>query len=419
MITLWYFLFQRLLWDHTLSKALSDAVSGGADALSPPGKPLSAALRSQATTAISDARQRLPLALIRQTLSYTASQIRSWAQNLQWMGWNVILLDGSTLRLRPFGDIPAHFPAHGGGGHKKSYWCLMRVVVSFCLTTGVVLASTFGATHVSEQVLAAQLMLQAMPGSLFVGDRNFGIFSVVFAACAAQGKILVRLTGPRAARLAKEAGQQLRVGLDMALLWKPSRWDQCSPGQSFHPVEGRLIVVRVHRPGFRSLVLYLFTTLTDAHLYLASELVQLYGARWLVELNLRFVKSQMDLGALDCKSAAMAQKEWLAGLVAYNLIRSVMVAAAARARLPITALSFSRTRQLFQDWLVRRTGNPRDDLASWERLLANVVKCRHPRRRKPRPCEPRALRRFNPTFPNLLGDRSLARKKLKISNAKN
>ncbi len=229
----------------------------------------------------------------------------------------------------------------------------------------------------------------------------------------------MRLTGPRAARLAKEAGQQLRVGLDMALLWKPSRWDQCSPGQSFHPVEGRLIVVRVHRPGFRSLVLYLFTTLTDAHLYLASELVQLYGARWLVELNLRFVKSQMDLGALDCKSAAMAQKEWLAGLVAYNLIRSVMVAAAARARLPITALSFSRTRQLFQDWLVRRTGNPRDDLASWERLLANVVKCRHPRRRKPRPCEPRALRRFNPTVPNLLGDRSLARKKLKISNAKN
>src|ERR1700689_2544213 len=280
LITLWYFLFQRLFCDHTLSKALSPACSGGADALSPPGKRLSVQLRSMATTALSDARQRLPLALIQQALHHTAGQIRSWAQNLQWMGWNVVLLDGSTLRLRPFGDIAAHFPPHGGGNHKESYWCLMRVVVGFCLTTGLVLATTFGSTHLSEQVLAAQLMLQALPQSLFVGDRNFGVFSVVSAAVAAQGQILVRLTEARAARLAQMAGQRLRVGLDVGLLWNASKYDQCTPGQSCKAVYGRLIVVRVNRPGFRSMVLYLFTTLSDAQLYPAAELVQLYGARW-------------------------------------------------------------------------------------------------------------------------------------------
>ncbi len=371
-----------------------------------------------ATTALSDARKPLPLAVIRQTLDHTANQIRSWAQNLQWMGWNGILLDGWTLRLRPLGDIPEHFPPHGGGNHKASYWCLMRVVVGFCLTTGLVMATTFGSTHLSEQALAIQLMLQALPKSLFVGDRNFGVFSVISAAFAAQGQILVRLTKSRAAKLAREAGQQLRVGLDIGLVWKPSRWDQC-PEQSCQGVGGRLIVVRVNRPGFRSLVLHLFTTLSDAQLYPAAQLVQLYGAGWQIELNLRFVKSQMGLGALECKSAEMAQKEWLAGLVAYNLVRSVMVAAAALARLPITALSFTRARQLLQDWLVRQAWNPQADLLSWQRLLSNVARCRHPRRRKPRPSEPRALRSLTLTFPKLQGDRAPARKQLKIANAKN
>jgi hypothetical protein len=61
----------------------------------------------------------------------------------------------------------------------------------------------------------------------------------------------------------------------------------------------------------------------------------------------------LELGALECKSAAMAQKEWLAGLMAYNVICAVMVAAAAPAQVPVTLLSFSRARQLLFQWLLR------------------------------------------------------------------
>ena len=74
LITLWYLVFQRLCDNHHLSRAVEDALSGGADRLSPRGKPLSRQLRSEATTSFSDARQRLPLEVCRRTLWHTAAQ---------------------------------------------------------------------------------------------------------------------------------------------------------------------------------------------------------------------------------------------------------------------------------------------------------------------------------------------------------
>ncbi len=418
LITLWYLVFQHLNSDHTLGAALADAFAGGADALSPRGKRLSCQLHSQATTSLSDARQRLPLGVLQQALRHTAQQMRSWTHNPGWLGWNVCLLDGSTLRLRPHKDIAQQFPPHGGGHHKQSYWCLMRVVAGFCLATGAALGSAQGATSLSEQALAAQFMLQTLPDTLFVGDRNFGVFSVVQAVRHSRGACLFRLTKVRARKLARAAGLRLAEGLDVPVTWAATAHDQCQAGYSREPVAGRLLVVRVRRPGHRSQLLYLFTTLTDLQAYSLEALVRLYAARWHIELNLRYVKQQLELGALECKSAAMAQKEWLAGLMAYNVIRAVMVAAAAPAQVPVTLLSFSRARQLLFQWLLRWSWQANARTQLWETLLNQVAQCRHPKRRKPRPSEPRAIRYFKQAFPRLRGDRAAARKKLTKSNGK-
>src|SRR3954447_6681135 len=61
LITLWYLVFQRIEPDHTLEAVLTDAHQGGADALNQGGKPLSQRIRSWATSAYSNARQRLPV----------------------------------------------------------------------------------------------------------------------------------------------------------------------------------------------------------------------------------------------------------------------------------------------------------------------------------------------------------------------
>ena len=63
VVTLWYMIFQRLNLDHPMGNVLVDAQRGGGDRLlSRQGRPpLSQRIKSLATTAFSNVRQRLPL----------------------------------------------------------------------------------------------------------------------------------------------------------------------------------------------------------------------------------------------------------------------------------------------------------------------------------------------------------------------
>ena len=420
LITLWYLVFQRLSPNHTLSAVQEDALAGGADRLSPRGKKaLSLQLRSEATASFSNARQRLPLEVCRRVLRHSAAHTHRCLEMPRKFGFKLALLDGSTCRLRPLGDIPKQFPPHRTGNAKNPpYWCLARVVGVVCWATGVVLDSAMGSVKTSEQALSAQVLgAQSWKGWLVAGDRNFGVYFVARALVAAQGQALLRLTEARAGKLARSAGLKLKPGLDATLHWAPTAHDKCPAGVERTAVAGRLLAVRLCPRGFRAFTLYLFTTLVDAQKCPAAALAQVYGLRWQIELCFRYIKAQMDLGFLECRSADMARKEWLAGLIAYNLIRWTMGAAAARARVPVTWLSFSRARELLLGWCLRHASERRA-VQSWKRLLDRVAKARLPRRRKTRPPEPRATRPFQKDVAKLHGTRALARKLLAKLNAK-
>lgn len=420
VLTLWYLIWQRLHDDHTLQAVITDARHGGADALrAHDKKPLSQRIRSTATTAYSKARRRLPLKWVKSCFS-------SLAQRLAHLGTATShplplpmeLLDGSTVRLRPHRDIPQKFPPHRTR-RKKSYWCVARVVVSFCAQTGVALTAQMASIHQSEQALAVRQLLARFRRALHVGDRNFGVWRVVRAVAQSGGEVLVRLTRARANKLA--AGRRLQSGLDLAVSWMPSAHDQVDRGLKKKPVLGRLVVQRVHRPGFRPQTLYLFTTLTDTATYPPQRLVELYSVRWQVELNFRTVKATMALEQLEVKSADLAQKEFYAGLMAYNLVRGLMALAAHTARCAPAQLSFATARtQLLATLSVVWLGWIPEDRRreQWEWLLAEVSRARLPRRKKARPSEPRKQWHEPQVFPPMRGTRAQERRQLKKQQMK-
>ncbi len=410
IVTLWYFIFQRLQPDATLQAALADAWAGGADRLR---RGLSQKLRSFATTALSDARQRLPLAFLQQVLGLQAERLARLDPNAHWRGLPLKLVDGSTVRLRPHGDIPGHFPPHRNQSRRPAYWCLVRVVVCFCAHTGAALGYALSGLSGSEQGLAAGLIVSHPGRFLYVGDRNFGVFRIAQAARAAGAEVLLRLTRKRACRL---WGRSPHLGVH-DLSWSPTRQDQQQPGCASAPVRGRLLVVRVHRPGFRPQTLYLFTSLAAA--YPAQELVAIYGLRWHIELNLRYLKTQLRLVQLECKSAAMAEKEWVAGLLAYNLVRAAMLSAALPAGLSPLKFSFSAARRHVQRWLEELRQGPARRAQAWTTLLLWISKCRLPNRSHIRPPEPRAQRHLRQPFPPLHGSRAKARRQIKKYQPKN
>ena len=411
LVTLWYLLFQWLNHDHGLQAVLTDARAGGADRLNPK---LSRRMVSTSTGPFSDARARLPVDFLAQALRLQGTQIIQQSPISLWKGFVVALLDGTTVRLRPHGDIPKEFPPSGNQHQKKTYWCLIRAVASFCCFTGAALDCALGSLHLSEQALASEILLRAVGQVLFVGDRNFGIFRIVQTARHAHKEVLLRLTDRRAAKL---LGRALCSG-DSSLTWKPTRHDQLQPACSKDPIEGRLIVQLLERPGFRAQWLCLFTTLTDPVQYPPQDLVQLYGQRWHIELNLRYVKAQMGAAQLEVHCAAMARKQWLACLLAYNLIRAAMLCAALRQGTSPLCLSFSACRRRLESWLRDFGRTIIDVLASWKRMLAEMASCRLPKRKRPRPNEPRAKRYVRESFPPLVGSRARAREKIKNHKTK-
>jgi IS4 transposase len=411
LVTLWYLIFQRLNPDHTLQAALIDARAGGADRIN---KKLSRALRSDSTCSYSDARQRLPWQFLLQVLSLQASKITSLSPTTLWHGLVLALLDGSTVRLRPHPTMAQQFPPQRNQYRDRAYWCLMRVVVGFCALSGAALDCALGCLHISEQVMACQIILRTTAKCLFIGDRNFGVFRVVQVARQAGQQVLLRLTHRRARRLRERA---LRTG-EYALNWQATAKDQLQEGCSTEPVAGRLLIVRLQRKGFRSQLLCLFTTLPNNADYSLQELVRLYGLRWHIELNLRYLKAQMDLVQLEAKSPEMARKEWLAGLLAYNLIRAAQLCAALQAGISPLTLSFSSVRRCLEDWLGHFGHTKRQVVQRWTHALQHMARCQLPRRRKARPNEPRAQRHLRLPYKALYGSRAKARRNLKKYNSK-
>lgn len=415
LITLWYLIWQWLQPKHTLEKVVMDARRGGADRLCRPTKRLSRGITSKATTAYSDARQRLPLDWVRQCFGQLAAALLLLGHGPSSPELSVELLDGSTKRLRPHGDMGQHFPAHRTR-RKKAYWCIARVLVSFCATTGLATAAQIASLHVSEQALAVQLMLEAAKRVLYIGDRNFGVWRVVRAAVQGGGHALVRLTRVRARHLFGR--KRLPVFSDQAVVWSPSTHDQVDPGLDPQPVAGRLILIQAHRPGYRAQTLYLFTTLTGVQAYPPQRVLELYGWRWQVELNFRTVKSTMEMDQSEAKSADMVAKEFYAGLMAYNLVRALMAVGAEQVGCPPLELSFAKVQgllasaltELFLAWM---SDSRRQARFLW--LLAEVSAAKLPQRRKPRPNEPRAQYYEPQVFPKIKGSRQEARNALKKS----
>jgi hypothetical protein len=90
----------------------------------------------------------------------------------------------------------------------------------------------------------------------------------------------------------------------------------------------REIRYQVVEPGRRTETIDIITTLTDAELYTTQDIAELYGFRWNSELDIRSIKSNLNLAHLRCKTPEMIHGELWTTILGYNLIRTTSAAAA-------------------------------------------------------------------------------------------
>ena len=122
--------------------------------------------------------------------------------------------------------------------------------------------------------------------------------------------------------------------------------------------------MRVQQPGFRSRSMIVVTTLLDAEEVTASDLAELYRARWNAELDLRSLKQTMQMDILRCKTPELVRKEIWTHILAYNLIRTIIAQAANKHGIEPRTISFKgavQTLEAFQP-LIATQGD-----CSWSR----------------------------------------------------
>ena len=349
-VVIWLMIFQRLDTRGTLSAAVRQLLTGGIRAFlrGPAGKPVE--LLSANTSAFSQARSKLPVAVVEKVSDMIFESLQGDLRSLPGVELPVFLLDGTSILLQNSPELLAKWPParnqHGG-----SHWSVIRVVVAHDVISGLAVRPRWGAMDgpdaVSEQGLTKEIMGRLPAGCVVLGDRNFGVFSMAWHARKHKHPCLFRLTDLRAQKL---NGRTLPpAGTDREILWVPSREDRRAnpeiPGDA--SVRGRLLAFSTCDTRGQWQQLYFFTTLTLP----PEQILHLYGYRWNIETDLRSLKREVRLHMLEARSNDMVEKELLLAVAAYNLTRAAMNEAGAALGIDPRRFSFSQAQDTLHAFL--------------------------------------------------------------------
>ena len=405
LVVMWLMAYQRLHGNASMERAVVNVVHGLPAEFWP--RPCKRRRENQVSGndgSYSTARQELPVRVVERAAGQVFEGLLAQTGGAASVfGRRAFFVDGTSLRAPHRPAMKQAFPPTSNQ-HGESHFPVVKMLVAHDIETGLAMPPVWGAMSgeqaVSEQALFEKLLRERVPaGAVLVGDINFGVFSVAYAADQHQNPVVLRMQERRARAL---LGGPLEDGIDREMEWRPSHDDRKShpelPADSC--VRGRVLVALV-RPdnGAEAFLLALFTTLpaTEAS---REDLLQLYGKRWNIELDLRTLKGTLKLEQLTCTSPEMIAKEIHAAMITYNLVRAVMYAAAAQSGLAPRGYSFARVRHVVEHFLpfIAAAQTPEEAQALTDKMMECVGQ-KKLRNRKGRRSYPRAAWGRPRTFP--------------------
>lgn len=407
LVVLWLLIVQRLHGGAPLQAAVLELLRGLPESFWPRpckrirdwrerGKPL-----SSHAGAYHQARQKLPLSVIEASCDRIFKELMArLSPGPDGEARQAFLLDGSSMRLAHSPALTERFPLHRNQ-NGETHWPVVRVLVAHDLYSGLAMRPEWGPMDgpdaVSEQGLLERALHRLPDGATVVGDANFGVFSVAYAAAQSSHSMLLRLTQARAQRL---LGKALTEEVDRQIVWKPSRDDRRS-----HPelpedasVPGRLIVCQVQPSnGAKSFLLSLFTTLEGT----VEQILNLYGQRWHIETDVRTLKRDLSLQQLTCATPEMAAKEIEMGIATYNLVRAMLCLAAQQSGNSPRDYGFTKARRIVQIFApqIATAGDREQADRIFQQMMHYLQQAKLPTRHRKRPSYPRGVWSRGERFP--------------------
>ncbi len=261
-----------------------------------------------------------------------------------WRHRRVKIVDGTGLSMP---DTMANQKIYPQSRRQKPGcgFPVMKLVATFSLGTGAILGFVKGTLHDAERILFKDLWDLFEPEDVVLADSAFCSYADFYFLSQRRVDCVMANHQRRTKGLefVKSLGKE-----DRLLYWikmKPcptwlekSQWEKVPEKLLIREVSFRVTI-----RGFRTKRITLATTLFDQRQYPKKDLAQLFRRRWMAELYLRDIKSTMGMDILRCKTPDMVHKELIMYIIAYNLIRSLILQSSIILQVQMDRLSFKGT----------------------------------------------------------------------------
>jgi hypothetical protein len=336
--TIWGFLSQVLSEDHscrdTVSRIIAHRAAAGLKVCSPN------------TASYCNARTRLPNTVLGCLARRTAQQLQASLPGAwKWNGRSVLIADGSHVSMPDTPENRASYPQPVVQQPEIGF-PLARVTVLLSLATGAchdLAIAPYAGKGTGETTLLRQMYGALSPGDVVLADA---LFDNYFLACELRGRGIELVARVQAERVGSRTVESRPDG--DVILWQRPNKPRGMTGEEYrrYPKDllMRQVTVDAHDKNNRAERFKVVTTILDASID-GGQIGDLYERRWQGEVDIRSIKSVMQMDILRCKTPEMVRKEIWAHLLAYNLLRTAMAVAAVEVGIEPRHVSFKGAKQ--------------------------------------------------------------------------
>jgi len=319
--TIWGFLSQVLSEDHSCRDAVSRTIvqraANGITVCSPN------------TASFCNARSRIPTSVLSTLATRTAEELQmSVADQWKWNGRSVFIVDGSTVSMPDTVENQAVYPQPPNQKPGLGF-PLARITVLLSLATGAchdLSIAAYSGKGTGETNLFRKMYDTLKPGDVVLADALFDDYFLAWELCKRNIDIVARAQYERVA----SRTAQSRPDGDI-IVWERPNKPHGMTGEQYRRYPKNLIMRQVtvdaRDKNNRVKQFKVVTTILDQSID-GKQIGDLYDRRWDGEVDIRSIKSTMQMDILRCKTPDMVHKEIWTHLLAYNLLRTVMAVAA-------------------------------------------------------------------------------------------
>jgi hypothetical protein len=323
----------------------------------------------------------------------------------------VFIADGSHVSMPDTPENQASYPQPSTQQPGVGF-PLARVVVLLSLATGAchdLAIAPYEGKGTGETTLLRAMYDALKPGDVVLVDA---LFDNYFLVCELRERGIDLVARAQYQRVGSQTLQSRPDG-DI-LIWQRPNKPRGMTGEQYRCYPKSLLMRQVdvdaRDRNNRAEQFKVITTILDASVD-GGQIGDLYQRRWDGEVDIRSIKSTMQMDVLRCKTPEMVHKEIWAHLLAYNLLRTAMAVAAGENGLEPRQVSFKGAKQALTAFAPKiEAARPKARPALIDAMLAVIAYHRvgdrpgrwEPRARKRRPkpgarlTQPRAVARLAP-----------------------